>query len=141
MSREQVSAPVIYSTRDDISITDDLSASGKVKNVSVLFVDFYRWNENKRQLKIGPFRFLDRNYEEGVFNGSVGLTSEFDEKIALYNFITKNSDLDYVTNVRFKKSIQRDPFYWKFLNIGVRTSETTIVAKGVKLKNKIPVKK
>ena len=68
VNREQVSAPIIYATRDDISITDDLTSTGKVKTVSVLFVNFYRWNEDKRQLKIGPFRFLDRNYEEGVFN-------------------------------------------------------------------------
>ena len=138
VNREQVSAPIIYATRDDISITDDLTATGKVKSVSVLFVDFYRWNEDKRQLKIGPFRFLDRNYEEGVFNGAAGLSREFDEKIALYNFINEYNNLDYVTNVRYKKSFERKPFYWKALNIGVKTSETTIIAKGVILKNKIP---
>ena len=52
VNREQVSAPIIYATRDDISITDDLTSTGKVKTVSVLFVNFYRWNEDKRQLKI-----------------------------------------------------------------------------------------
>lgn len=138
VNREQVSAPIIYATRDDISITDDLMATGKVKSVSVLFVNFYRWNEDKRQLKIGPFRFLDRNYEEGVFNGVNGLSTEFDEKIALYNFINEHNNIDFVTNVRYKKSFERKPFYWKTLNIGVKTSETTIIAKGVILKNKIP---
>lgn len=138
VNREQVSSPIIYATRDDISITDDLTATGKVKTVSVLFVNFYKWNEDKRQLKIGPFRFLDRNYEEGVFNGASSLSKEFDEKIALYNFINQYNDLDYVTNVRYKKSFERKPFYWKALNIGARTSETTIIAKGVILKNKVP---
>jgi hypothetical protein len=141
INRQEVQAPILYSTRDDISVTEDLTASGKVKTVSVLFVDFYRWNNSKRQLKIGPFRFLDRDYEEGVFNGYYGFSNDFDEKIAAYNFISQNSNLDYITNVRFKKAFNRKPFYWRLLNIGVRESETTVIAKGVILKNKVPAKK
>jgi hypothetical protein len=141
VSRESVSAPIIYSTRDDISITDDISSTGKVKDVSVLFIDFYRWGDSKKQLKIGPFRFFDRNYEEGVFSGYAGLYKDFDEKIAVYNFISQNQSLDYVTNIRYKKTYTRKPFYWKALNIGVRETQTTIIAKGVILKNKIPAKK
>lgn len=138
INRQEVQAPIIYSTRDDISVTDDITAIGKVRTVSVFFVDFYKWNETKRQLKIGPFRFLDRDYEEGIFNGYYGFSNDFDEKIAAYNFITKNSEIDYITNVRFKKMFSRKPFYFSFLNIGVRESETTIIAKGIILKNKVP---
>jgi hypothetical protein len=47
INRQEVQAPIIYSTRDDISITDDISANGKVKTVSFLFVDFYKWNNSK----------------------------------------------------------------------------------------------
>jgi hypothetical protein len=137
ISREEVETPLIYSTREDISITDDLTASGKVRNFSILFIDFYRWNDSKRQLKIGPFRFLDREYEEGTFNGYNGLGSTFDERIAVYNFINENSKIDYVTNIRYKKLSSRKPFYLRLLNIGVREMETTIIAKGVILKNKV----
>lgn len=137
VSREEVETPIIYSTREDISISDDITAKGKVRNVSVLFIDFYRWNESKRQLKIGPFRFLDREYEEGTFNGYNELGNTFDEKIAVYNFINQNSKLDYVTNIRYKKTYTRKPFYLRLLNIGVREMETTIIAKGVTLKNKV----
>jgi hypothetical protein len=140
INRQEVQAPIIYSTRDDISITDDISANGKVKTVSFLFVDFYKWNNSKRQLKVGPFRFLDREYQEGVFNGYYGFSNDFDEKLAAYNFITENSSLDYITNVRFKKTFSRKPFYFRLLNIGVRESETTIIAKGVIIKNKVPAK-
>ena len=63
INRQEVQAPIIYSTRDDISVTDDITAIGKVRTVSVFLVDFYKWNETKRQLKIGPFRFLDRDNE------------------------------------------------------------------------------
>lgn len=136
MSREKVDAPIIYSTRDDISVTDDLEAVGKVKTVSVLFVDFYKWDEDKRQLKIGPFRFLDRDYTEGEFIGYDGLKSTFDERLATYNFISENPEIDYVTNIRFKKQYVRKPFYWRALNIGARETETTIIGKGVILKNK-----
>lgn len=138
VNRESVVAPIIYSTRDDISITDDITSTGKVKTISVLFIDLYKWNDSKRQLKVGPFRFFDRNYEMGYFTGSEGLFNEFDEKLAVYNFISENQSLDYVTNIRYKKSYSRKPFYWRYLNIGVRESETTIIAKGVILKNKIP---
>jgi hypothetical protein len=103
-----------------------------------LFIDLYKWNDSKRQLKVGPCRFFDRNYEMGYFTGSEGLFNEFDEKLAVYNFISENQSLDYVTNIRYKKSYSRKPFYWRYLNIGVRESETTIIAKGVILKNKIP---
>ena len=137
ISRETITAPIIYSTRDDISITDDLTAIGSVKSTSFLFIDFYRWDENKRQLKIGPLRFLDRDYNEGVFIGQQNYGSTFDEKIATYNFINENPNLDYVTYVRYKKDLKRSPFYWKRLNIGVQESETTIIAKGVILKNKV----
>lgn len=136
MSREKVDAPIIYSTRDDISVTDDLEAVGRVKTVSVLFVDFYKWDEDKRQLKIGPFRFLDRDYTEGEFIGYNGLNSTFDERLATYNFISENPEIDYVTNIRFKKQYVRKPFYWRALNIGARETETTIIGKGVILKNK-----
>lgn len=137
ISREEVETPVIYSTRDDISITDDLTSTGKVKNLSIFFIDFFRWNDSKRQLKIGPFRFLDREYEEGSFNGYNGLGSTFDERIAVYNFINENSKIDYVTNIRYKKTYSRKPFYFRWLNLGVREMETTVIAKGVIIKNKV----
>jgi hypothetical protein len=137
VNREEINAPVIYSTREDISITDDLTASGKVKNISVLFIEFYKWNDSKKQLKIGPFRFFDREYEEGAFTGYSGLNSTFDERIAVYNFIDQNSNLDYVTNIRYKKIYSRKPFYFRLLNFGVRELETTVIAKGVILKNKV----
>lgn len=141
ISRETISAPIVYSTRDDISVTNDIEAKGKVETISVLFIDFYKWEEDKRQLKVGPFRFLDKNYNEGVFSGYNGLNSTFDEKIATYNFISENPDLDYVTNVRYKKDYIRKPFYWKVLNIGKREVETTIIAKGIILKNKVEPEK
>jgi hypothetical protein len=75
-----------------------------------------------------------------VFNGYYGFSNDFDEKLAAYNFITENSSLDYITNVRFKKTFSRKPFYFRLLNIGVRESETTIIAKGVIIKNKVPAK-
>lgn len=139
MSREKVDAPIIYSTRDDISVTDDLESKGNVKTVSVLFINFYKWNEDKRQLKIGPFRFLDRDYTEGEFIGYNGLKSTFDERLATYNFISENPEIDYVTNIRFKKKYVRKPFYWRALNIGARETETTIIGKGVILKNKTKI--
>ncbi len=140
IQREEVETPLIYSTREDISITEDITAVGKVKNVSILFIEFYRWNETKKQLKIGPFRFFDRDYEEGYFNTISPIGKTFDEKIAVYNFIDQNSKLDYVTNVRYKKKFSRKPFYWRLVNIGAREMETTVIAKGVILKNKVPAK-
>jgi len=107
IQREEVETPLIYSTREDISITEDITAVGKVKNVSILFIEFYRWNETKKQLKIGPFRFFDRDYEEGYFNTISPIGKTFDEKIAVYNFIDQNSKLDYVTNVRYKKKFSQ----------------------------------
>jgi hypothetical protein len=140
IQREEVDTPLIYSTREDISITEDITAVGTVKNVSILFIEFYRWNETKKQLKIGPFRFFDRDYEEGYFNTISPIGKTFDEKIAVYNFIDQNSNLDYVTNVRYKKKFSRKPFYWRLVNIGAREMETTVIAKGVILKNKVPAK-
>jgi endonuclease IV len=60
---------------------------------------------------------------------------EFDEQIATFNFISQNNNIDYVTNIKFKKSYSHHP-YLKGLNIGKREMETTIIAKGIILKNK-----
>lgn len=62
---------------------------------------------------------------------------DFDEQIATYNFIKNNSSVDYVTNVRYHKVYSNHP-YLKLLNIGKREMETTIIAKGIILKNKVP---
>ena len=37
VNRESVVAPIIYSTRDDISITDDITSTGKVKTICFVY--------------------------------------------------------------------------------------------------------
>jgi hypothetical protein len=132
-SREEVNPPLIFVGREDFEITEDLTASANVAVTSFLFINSIKF-DNKKQLRIGPFVFGDREYNIGSFEG-FPKAKDFDEQIATYNFINENKNIDYVTNIKFKKSYTHHP-YIKGLNIGKREMETVIIAKGVILKNK-----
>lgn len=132
-SREKVDPPLIFVGREDFEITEDLTASAKVSISSFLFINSIKF-DGKKQLRIGPFIFGNREYNIGNFDGFTK-AKEFDEQIATFNFINQNNNIDYVTNVKFKKSYTHHP-YVKFLNIGKREMETIIIAKGIILKNK-----
>ncbi|MFN5182102.1 MAG: hypothetical protein ACK5D5_03650 [Bacteroidota bacterium] len=133
ITREEVSAPVAYMSRSDYELSDDLSASAKVSIKSFLFVNVIRWNDQK-QIRVFNWTFGSRNYYEGSFNNYY-YPKDFDEKVAIYNFNEKYKDLDYVTNVRFKRSVSRSP-YLRSLNIGKREMTTEVIAKGINLKTK-----
>jgi hypothetical protein len=128
-----VDPPLIFVGREDFEITEDLTASAKVSISSFLFINSIKF-DGKKQLRIGPFIFGNRVYNIGNFDGFTK-AKEFDEQIATFNFINQNNNIDYVTNVKFKKSYTHHP-YVKFLNIGKREMETIIIAKGIILKNK-----
>jgi hypothetical protein len=132
-SREEVNPPLIFVGREDFEITEDLTASANVKISSFLFINSMKYDD-KKQLRVGPFIFGDRDYNMGSFDG-YPKPKEFDEQIATFNFISQNNNIDYVTNIKFKKSYSHHP-YIKGLNIGKREMETTIIAKGIILKNK-----
>jgi hypothetical protein len=133
MTREEISAPVVFMQRGDYELTDDLVASAEVKIKSWIILDIIRWND-KKQIKIFGLRFGSRDYYEGSFSNFY-YPKEFDEKVAIYNFNEKYKDLDYVTNVRFKRYFGKDPYYIKWLHLGTRINTTEIYAKGIKLKN------
>lgn len=135
-SREEVTPPMIFVDRENYQVTDDITASASVKVVSFLFINSIRFDD-KKQLRVGPLVFGDRDYMFGTFD-NYSKPKDFDEQIATYNFIKNNSSIDYVTNVRYHKVYTHHP-YLKLLNIGKREMQTTIIAKGIILKNKVPV--
>jgi hypothetical protein len=133
MTREEVNAPVVFMKRGDYELTDDLTASATVSVKSYFIVDVIRWND-KKQIRVFNWMFGSKEYQEGSFNNYY-YPKEFDEQVAIYNFNSKYADLDYVTNVRFKRVYKHSP-YIKLLNIGKREMTTEIIAKGVTIKNK-----
>lgn len=137
MTREEINAPVVFMQRGDYELTDDLTASATVKIKSFVILDVIRWNDKKQIKFMWPFnfRFGSRDYYEGAFNNYY-YPKEFDEKVAIYNFNEKYNNLDYVTNVRFKRYFGKKPYYIKWLNLGTRENTTEIYAKGIILKNK-----
>jgi|LauGreDrversion4_2_1035121.scaffolds.fasta_scaffold131248_3 hypothetical protein len=134
-SREEVTPPMVFVERDNYQVTEDLTATAKVQVTSFLFINSIKFDD-KKQLRIGPLVFGDRDYMYGTFD-NYSAPKDFDEQIATYNFIKNNSAVDYVTNVRYHKVYSNHP-YLKLLNIGKREMETTIIAKGIILKNKVP---
>ena len=45
MTREEISAPVVFMQRGDYELTDDLVASAEVKIKSWIILDIIKWNE------------------------------------------------------------------------------------------------
>jgi hypothetical protein len=137
-SREEVRPPLIYVQRGDYEITEDLTASADVTIKSFGFIETIIY-DNKKQTRIGPFVFGDRDYNIGSFEG-YKKPKELDEQIAMFNFINEHNNIDYVTNIKFKKTYTHHPYIGLF-NIGKREMKTTIIAKGIILKNKGTIQK
>ena len=129
ISNENLKPPLLYVKRSEFKITEDFSATAKVKTTSFLIFNKIEYND-KKQFRFLGLVFGDKEYMEGDFLNYYGSITSFDEKLAVYNFIEQNPGIDYVTNIRFKKSFSRHP-YFRLLNIGVRESETTVIGKGI----------
>jgi hypothetical protein len=132
ISNENLNPPLLFVKRTEFKVTDDLTATAKVKSTHCVFFTKFEY-DNKKQIRFLGLVFGDKDYMEGNFLNYYGSLSSFDEKLAVYNFIEKNNEIDYVTNIRFKKSYTRHP-YIRILNLGVRETETTIVGKGIIIK-------
>jgi len=108
-SRTSVSLPGITLERSDYKITDDINASAEVK---VTFGVFYK-GVDRKNLKVGNVS----GYGKGI-----------DEKLAIYNLIESNPNVDYLTNIRVLKSYKKG-----FLGIS-KTYNTKVIAKGIQIK-------
>jgi len=108
-SRTGVSLPGLVLERSDYKLTDDIEASAEVK---VTFGIFYK-GIDKKNMKVGKIS----GYGAGI-----------DEKLAIYNLIEQNPDVDYLTNIRVLKTYKKG-----FLGIS-KTYKTKVIAKGIKIK-------
>lgn len=108
-SRDAVAMPGITLERSDYKLTDDISSEAEIK---VTFGIFYK-GVDKKNLKVGSVS----GYGAGI-----------DEKMAIFNLIESNPDVDYLTNIRVLKSYKKG-----FLGIS-KTYKTKVIAKGIQIK-------
>ncbi len=108
-TRSAVTLPGITMDRSDYMLTDDMEASAEVK---ITFGIFYK-GVDRNNLKVGKVS---------------GYGSGMDEKMAIFNLIENNPDVDYLTNIRVMKTYKKG-----FLGIS-KTYKTKVIAKGIKVK-------
>lgn len=108
-TRSAVTLPGITMERSDYELTDDIEASAEVK---VTLNMFYK-GIDRRNVKVGKVS---------------GYGSGMDEKLAIFNLIENNPDVDYLTNIRVMKTYTKG-----FLGIS-KTYKTKVIAKGIKIK-------
>ncbi len=109
--KESVELPPLKVTRADYVLTDDLSAEAEVR----VYLGFIMRGADKKNIKTGKIYSAGQAYGAGL-----------DEKLAIYNLIEQNPDVDYLTNIRYYKTYTQKPFVKKF--------KTKVVAKGIVLK-------
>ena len=108
-SRDAVAMPGITLSRDDYKLMDDISSEAEIK---VTLGIFYK-GVDRKNLKVGSVS----GYGAGI-----------DEKMAIFNLIEQNPDVDYLTNIRVLKSYKKG-----FLGIS-KTYKTKVIAKGIQIK-------
>lgn len=108
-TRTAVALPGITLERSDYKLTNDISADAEIK---VTLGIFYK-GIDKKNLKVGEIS----GYGKGM-----------DEKMAIFNLIESNPEVDYLTNIRVMKSYKKG-----FLGI-TKTYKTKVIAKGIKIK-------
>lgn len=116
ISKNSVPFPGMTVTRADYTLSKDVSAKVEVLETQVLGIFKFAKaiGEEKRQVR------------QGIISG-YGLDKA--SQIAVYRFLDKNPDFDYLTNIRVKKEFTSK---WYFL-FTKYTTNVEVTAKGITL--------
>ena len=109
ITRNNIKVPPIVLQRSDYIITENIESEAEVKYIlGGLFIK-------------GMKR---RHVKTGAISGRIPQTA--DERMAVFNLIQENDNIDYVTNLRYIKEYKRGFFS--------KTYTTKVIARGIILK-------
>lgn len=116
ISKNAVAFPGMTVSRADYKLSNDVTSTIKVKEISFFGLRFARVEGEAR-------RVLRQGYVNG-FNLDPA------SQIAVYKMLESNPDFDFLTNIRVKKEFKRK---WMLLFTRYNT-DVTVTAKGITLK-------